>query len=119
MGQEIKQSCLRSGKLTEMLAGSPVKQIETSIPQRGFGVAAGVGKVEPDGLGSWNSDGDQDLIEIIGSEGLVPRAGEQPNRRCDCRHGHHKQTMDHWGWETHGIVFCRGCNSCLEPSMCT
>lgn len=77
MGQEIKRSYLRSGKLTEALAGSLVKQVETSIRQRGFRVAAGVGKVEPDGLGSWNSDGDQDLIEIVGSEGLVPGAGPQ------------------------------------------
>ena len=46
---------------TEALAGSLVKQVETSIPQRGLGVAAGVGKVEPDGLGSRNSDGEHPI----------------------------------------------------------
>lgn len=38
------------------------------------------------------SDGEQDLIEIIGSEGLVPWAREQLNRRCDQAQGHHGQT---------------------------
>ena len=63
-------------------------------------MASGVGKVEPDGLGSQNSDSEQDLIEIVGSEGLVPWAREQLNRRCDCQHGHHGQTRDHWSWDT-------------------